>query len=109
MAPHTPVVDLFHRLYSERYGVAPTWSGQMVARLKRLIGEHGIVEVNRRIEILFTDAPAWINEPYTVPLLCGVFDALAIPASAVARKKAGLSGDDLRTLAARLGDSDETE
>ena len=107
MADHTAALSAFHTHYKNRYGAEPTWNNRTVAQLKRLVRAHGTDEVVRRIGILFSDAPAWINEPYTVPLLEGVFDALAVPASAIGRAKEGLSGDDLRQLAEAMDDEME--
>jgi hypothetical protein len=108
MAKHSHALQAFHAHYRARYGATPTWDPRTVSRLKQLVAAHGSEEVVRRIKIMFTDAPAWINEPYTVPLLASLFDVLSVPASAIGRAKGGLSGDGLRELADRM-DDDETE
>lgn len=109
MNQHQPAVDAFHLAYEQRYGAKPTWTAKRVKQVKDLVRLHGLDEVIRRINVLFSDPPTWMTEPFTVALLVGAFDSLAIGAGVVQRHRDGLSGDELRRMAEQMESDDDAD
>lgn len=76
-AGYAETVDVFDRLYREHHADAkPTWGGKQGKLLSGLLKAHGADEVQRRIRVLFTAAPDWI-ESRDVGTLVQHFDKLA--------------------------------
>lgn len=73
-------VGEFDRMYRDDHGGAgPTWNAKNGSIMSRLVKAHGRDEVIRRIRVLFTTAPTWI-ESRDMATLSAHFDKLAAPA-----------------------------
>lgn len=70
-------IEVFDGLYQQHHGGAkPTWGAKQGAQVKALLKAHGAEEVQRRIRVLFSDAPSWIDSR-DVGTLVQHFDKLA--------------------------------
>lgn len=70
-------ITAFHDAFVKAYGAKPTWGVKNAAIMKRLVKEHGLDEVLRRIEVLFERGLGrWPEPPYTIAVLSSQFDRL---------------------------------
>lgn len=83
----------------------PTWNGTVRKILEPFIALHGPDVVCRKVHALFHGGPWWFAPAKSVPdvkTLCAHFDTLVIgaraPPTLPARRRGGLSGDDLIAL-----------
>lgn len=74
---HKPAVEAFDRGYREAAdGAKPTWNGQTVGMVKKLVAKHGSAEVVTRIDRLFAGWLPWLTSVPDVKTLVGHFDKL---------------------------------
>lgn len=70
-------IAAFHDAYVQAYGAKPSWGVARAAMMKRLVKEHGLDEVKKRIDQLFTvGLGRWPEPPYTINVLVSQFDRL---------------------------------
>jgi hypothetical protein len=98
---HRPAIDAFDRLYREASeGSKPTWDGQTVGMVKKLVEKHGVDEVVLRIGRLFDGWIPWMAGVPDVKTLVGHFDKLV--GSRPANARAGPAPPQLRGAMAAL-------
>jgi len=83
---HSRAIAAFDVAYSKAYGAKPTWDGKSGALISKLLKAHGLAEVLRRIDVLFTSPPAWLTPPFDVATLAQHFDKLVVTAPAAPSK-----------------------
>lgn len=70
-------IATFHDAYVQAYGSKPSWGVSRASMMKRLVKEHGLEEVKKRIDLLFTvGLGRWPDPPYTLGVLVSQFDRL---------------------------------
>ena len=70
-------IATFHDAFVKAYGAKPSWGVKRAAMMKRLVKEHGLDEVKRRIAVLFERGLGrWPEPPYTIGVLSSQFDRL---------------------------------
>lgn len=75
---HQAVIAEFTARYRAAYGADPSWS-KWSAQVKALLKSHSADEIRRRIAILFTSPPSWLQGPYDFGTLVQHFDKLVQP------------------------------
>lgn len=77
---HASVVAEFDQRYRDRFRTKPTWGEKQGKLVKGLLAQHSAGEVIRRIEILFTAPPHWLDvSAIDLGTLVTHFDKLAEP------------------------------
>lgn len=77
---HASVVAEFDQRYRDRFRTKPTWGEKQGKLVKGLLAQHSAGEVIRRIEILFTSPPSWLDaSALDLGTLVRHFDKLAAP------------------------------
>lgn len=80
--PHRTVTDAYFAHFEVAYGTKPIWSAKQGGQLNRLLKTHTASEIVRRLEILFTAPPAWLDPPHDFGTLVSNFDRLVQPSTA---------------------------
>ncbi len=75
---HQAVIAEFTTRYRAAYGADPSWP-KWTGQVKALLKSHSPDEIRRRIEILFTSPPTWLQGPYDFGTLVQHFDKLVQP------------------------------
>lgn len=78
---HQTVIAAFNEWFVAAYETKPTWGAKQGARVNRLLKQHSVSEILRRIEILFASPPSWLVPPFDLGTLEQHFDKLAQPAT----------------------------
>lgn len=78
---HGSVVAEFDQRYRDRYRSKPTWGDKQGKLVKQLLAKHSAGEIIRRIGILFTSPPTFLDgAAIDIGTLAQHFDKLAAPA-----------------------------
>ncbi len=83
--------------FTERFrkannGLTPKWTKREYVMVARIIASHGVDEIVRRIDNMFTSPPKWMSPPFTLGTLIRHFDQFVITAAEAEQAKRGQSG-----------------
>lgn len=90
------VTDVFTKRFREASkGLTPKWGKREFVMVAQIVASHGVEEIVRRIDNMFTSPPRWMKPPFTLGTLVRHFDQFVITANEsdeIANRQRGKSG-----------------